>query len=201
MTTANAGDRVISTPPSAISSVECRTSPGISRNLMKMGAFEYTPPRGTRASAMTNSEAKEGGDWTLDSIETPSSPDFSTVRLSIAARDEGQVAEKRASPLRPLSSPAKEDVASRRRSRSSGREKDWTPAVYPKTRYPAKATSPFASPKVALDEEAAARVRSRRTRARRRTPRSGSSLRDRGAAGGRPRGAEGRARAPHGWRR
>ncbi|CAI5733120.1 unnamed protein product [Hyaloperonospora brassicae] len=147
MTTATAGDRVITTPPSAISSVECRTSPGISRNLMKMGAFEYTPPRGTRASAIANSEAKEGGDWTSDSIETPSSPDFSTVRLSIAARDEGQVTEKGASPLRLRSSPAKEDVASRKRSRSSSaRKKERTPAVYPKTRYPAKATSPFTSP-------------------------------------------------------
>uniref|UniRef100_M4BWA7 Uncharacterized protein n=1 Tax=Hyaloperonospora arabidopsidis (strain Emoy2) TaxID=559515 RepID=M4BWA7_HYAAE len=144
--TENAGDRRIATPPSAISSVECRTSPGISRNLMKMGAFEYTPPRGKKLMSIADGEEKEG-DSTTDSIETPYFPEFSTVRLSIAPRNEAELVEKADSTSRSSQSPGKEDVSSRKRPRSeAAREKDRTSLVYPKTHYPAKATSPFTSP-------------------------------------------------------
>ncbi|KAI9999035.1 hypothetical protein PInf_003714 [Phytophthora infestans] len=137
--TANAGPRQISTPPSAISSVEYNSnSPGISRNLMKMGAFEYTPPRGKKSRL--GGEEKEM-DETNDSIETPYVPEFSTVRLSTAIEKEpATIADDVSGPTR-----TSESVSNRKRKRSDAGKNRRTP-VYPKTLYPAKATSPFTSP-------------------------------------------------------
>ncbi|KAG6612524.1 DASH complex subunit Ask1 [Phytophthora cinnamomi] len=76
--TGNAGPRQLSTPPSAISSVAYSSnSPGISRNLMKMGEFEFTPPRGKKSTS--GGEAKDV-DETDDSIATPYAPEFSTLK-------------------------------------------------------------------------------------------------------------------------
>ncbi|KAG7389958.1 hypothetical protein PHYPSEUDO_009216 [Phytophthora pseudosyringae] len=137
--TANAGPRQISTPPSAISSVEYNSnSPGISRNLMKMGAFEYTPPRGKKSKS--GGEEKEV-DETNDSIATPYVPEFSTVRLSTATEKEPTATADNAS--RSLRTP--EGASNRKRKRSDAGENRRTPE-YPKTHYPAKATSPFTSP-------------------------------------------------------
>ncbi|KAF1793787.1 DASH complex subunit Ask1 [Phytophthora cactorum] len=127
--TAHAGPRQISTPPSAISSVEY-DSPGISRNLMKMGAFEYTPPRDKKSRS--GGEQKEA-DETNGSIDTPHVPKFSTVRLSTAIENE----------------PATTADDNRR-----------TP-VYPKTLYPAKATSPFKSPSLRRKYSSRSNVSSR----------------------------------------
>ncbi|GMF64874.1 unnamed protein product [Phytophthora lilii] len=132
---------VISTPPSAISSVAYNSnSPGISRNLMKMGEFEYTPPRGKKSKSREEMEA----DKTNDSIATPYDPEFTTVRLSTAIEPENA-----ASPSRPgsSSSPSRtsESASKRKRKRSDAGEKRRTP-VYPKTIYPEKATSLFKSP-------------------------------------------------------
>ncbi|EGZ26121.1 hypothetical protein PHYSODRAFT_484822, partial [Phytophthora sojae] len=131
----NAGTRQISTPPSAISSVAYSSnSPGISRNLMKMGEFEYTPPRGKKARSA--GEEKEV-DETNDSIATPYAPEFTTVRLS-TVREESK--SNAPSPAR-----TSESASSRKRKRSDASEKRRTP-VYPKTLYPAKGSSPFTSP-------------------------------------------------------
>ncbi|KAK1932523.1 hypothetical protein P3T76_012107 [Phytophthora citrophthora] len=136
--TANAGPRQISTPPSAISSVEFNNnSPGISRNLMKMGAFEYTPPRGKKSKS--GGEGKqEDNDEMDDSIATPYIPEFSTVRLSTTIGERSTAG---------ASSPSRtsESASNRKRKRSDARENRRTP-VYPKTHYPEKATSPFKSP-------------------------------------------------------
>ncbi|ETM98023.1 hypothetical protein PPTG_19852 [Phytophthora nicotianae INRA-310] len=137
--TAHAGPRQISTPPSAISSVEYSSnSPGISRNLMKIGAFEYTPPRDKKSRS--GGKEKEA-DETNDSIETPYVPEFSTVRLS-TAMEKGLVttADDVSSSTR-----TSESASNRKRKRSDAADNRRTP-VYPKTIYPAKATSPFKSP-------------------------------------------------------
>ncbi|KAE9052979.1 hypothetical protein PR003_g48 [Phytophthora rubi] len=127
--------RQISTPPSAISSVAYSTnSPGISRNLMKMGEFEYTPPRGKKSKS--RGEEKEV-DETIDSIATPYAPEFTTVRLSTVR--EGSTSNG-LSPAR-----TSESASNRKRKRSDAGERRRTP-VYPKTHYPAKASSPFTSP-------------------------------------------------------
>ncbi|KAG3167403.1 hypothetical protein PI124_g4456 [Phytophthora idaei] len=135
--TAHAGPRQISTPPSAISSVEY-DSPGISRNLMKMGAFEYTPPRDKKSRS--GGEQKEA-DETNGSIDTPHVPEFSTVRLSTAIENEPATTADDVS----SSTRTPESASNRKRKRSDAGENRRTP-VYPKTLYPAKATSPFKSP-------------------------------------------------------
>ncbi|KAH7492194.1 uncharacterized protein KRP23_1106 [Phytophthora ramorum] len=134
--TANAGPRQISTPPSAISSVEYnRNSPDISRNLM----FEYTPPRGKKAKS--SGEEKEV-DQSDDSIATLHIPEFATVRLSTITEKEPTTGESNSSRSSRVS---KSTTSHRKRKRSDSSEKRQTP-VYPKTHYPAKATSPFTSP-------------------------------------------------------
>uniref|UniRef100_H3HC11 Outer kinetochore protein ASK1 n=1 Tax=Phytophthora ramorum TaxID=164328 RepID=H3HC11_PHYRM len=93
--TANAGPRQISTPPSAISSVEYnRNSPDISRNLM----FEYTPPRGKKAKS--SGEEKEV-DQSDDSIATLHIPEFATVRLSTITEKEPTTGENDDTPGTP----------------------------------------------------------------------------------------------------
>ncbi|KAL3667432.1 hypothetical protein V7S43_007658 [Phytophthora oleae] len=135
--TANAGPRQISTPPSAISSVAYNNnSPGISRNLMKMGAFEYTPPKKSKSG----DERKEDNEMN-DSLAMPYVPEFSTVRLSTAIGERSTAGAADASSL----SRTSESASNRKRKRSDDRENRRTP-VYPKTHYPAKATSPFKSP-------------------------------------------------------
>ncbi|KAF4323354.1 hypothetical protein BBO99_00003315 [Phytophthora kernoviae] len=75
--TANAGSRQISTPPSAISSVEF-SSPGISRNLMKIGAFEYTPPRGSKSQHGEEKEDDENVEQLADML-----PEYEKERIEI----------------------------------------------------------------------------------------------------------------------
>ncbi|KAI9922918.1 hypothetical protein PsorP6_000315 [Peronosclerospora sorghi] len=131
--------RQISTPPSIISSVEHRSnSPCISRNLMKVGAFEYTPPRAKKS--ISSGEEKEM-DQTADSIDTPYLPEFSTVRLSTSNEMQPNINYDNGS----NSSWTSEYASERKRKRSDVDEKRRTP-VYPKTHYPEKATSPFTSP-------------------------------------------------------
>lgn len=101
---------------------------------MKMGEFEYTPPRGKKARSA--GEEKEV-DETNDSIATPYAPEFTTVRLS-TVREESK--SNAPSPAR-----TSESASSRKRKRSDASEKRRTP-VYPKTLYPAKGSSPFTSP-------------------------------------------------------
>ncbi|CAH0516453.1 unnamed protein product [Peronospora belbahrii] len=133
------GPRQISTPPSAISSVQYNSnSPGISRNLMKLGAFEYTPPRGKNVKS---DGAEMEVDQTTDSIDTPYLPEFSTVRLSTSNEVESNMNADNV----PNSSRTSEGAMDWKRTLSSAGDKRGTP-VYPKTHYPAKATSPFKSP-------------------------------------------------------
>ncbi|KAG1695215.1 hypothetical protein DVH05_020595 [Phytophthora capsici] len=138
--TADARSRQISTPPSAISSVAFNNnSPGISRNLMKMGEFEYTPPRGKKSQP--GDEGKEEDDEMNDSTAMPYIPEFSTIRLSTANSERTSAGgDDASSPSR-----ASESASNRKRKRSDVRENRRTP-VYPKTHYPEKATSPFKSP-------------------------------------------------------
>ncbi|RQM12913.1 hypothetical protein DD237_005164 [Peronospora effusa] len=137
ISTGSDGPRQISTPPSTISSVGYNNnSPGISRNLMKMGAFEYTPPRGKKTKSC---EEEKEMDQTTDSVDTPYHPEFSTVRLSIA----NEVEPNADNVLKTSRSP--ENASSRKRIRSDAGDTRRTP-VYPKTHYPVKATSPFTSP-------------------------------------------------------
>lgn len=135
--TANAGSRQISTPPSAISSVEYH-SPGISKNLMKMGAFEYTPPHGTK---IRSSIEEKKADETNDSFESPFIPEFTTVRLSTTVDKESFSANNNAS-----NSSTTSDSASSRKRKRSGTKLTRQMPVYPKTHYPEKVTSPFTSP-------------------------------------------------------
>ncbi|KAL7685161.1 putative DASH complex subunit Ask1 protein [Plasmopara halstedii] len=133
--TADAEPRHISTPPSAISSVEYSSnSPGISRNLMKLGAFEYTPPR--EKKIRSNDEEKKDEDVD-DSYESPLIPEFTTVRLSTTVDENSSdiAAELSVS-----------DGASNRKRKLSDLSKTLQRPVYPKTLYPEKATSPFTSP-------------------------------------------------------
>ncbi|CAI5730073.1 unnamed protein product [Peronospora destructor] len=135
--TGSDGPRQISTPPSTISSVEYNNnSPGISRNLMKMGAFEYTPPREKKTKS--NGEEKQK-DQTTDSVNTPYHPGFSTVRLSVANEMEPNADNV------PRTSKSPENASNRKRTRSDAGDTRRTP-VYPKTYYPVKATSLFKSP-------------------------------------------------------
>ncbi|TMW66232.1 hypothetical protein Poli38472_003997 [Pythium oligandrum] len=73
LTTQQQGNRHIGTPPSAISSI-APASPGINKNLMKMGAFEYTPPRKGRTP-----KATQAADNEEQSLMSPAMPTFATV--------------------------------------------------------------------------------------------------------------------------
>ncbi|GMF20359.1 unnamed protein product [Phytophthora fragariaefolia] len=105
---------------------------------MKMGEFEYTPPRGKKAKP--RGEDVEV-DPVNDSIATPYAPEFSTVRLSTAVGEEPTPSSgKTPSPDR-----VSESASNRKRKRSDAGERRRT-SVYPKTLYPEKITSPFTSP-------------------------------------------------------
>lgn len=123
------------TPTSVISSVAPYNSPGVSKNLMKMGAFEYTPPRAGSRQAPQEPREEE------DSAASVSPPDFSTVKVAPPSNG------KRRSVLRPSQATTATQSPSRTESQGSGRKRARSPTpVYPKTHYPTGATPAFPSP-------------------------------------------------------
>jgi hypothetical protein len=126
------------TPTSVISSVAPYNSPGVSKNLMKMGAFEYTPQR---AGSRQAPQEQRGALEEEDSSASVSPPDFSTVKVAPPSNG------KRRSVLRPP--PATTQSPSRTAQQGSGRKRARSPTptpVYPKTHYPSGATPAFPSP-------------------------------------------------------
>lgn len=117
-------DRQPSTPNSDISSVAEYNSPGVSKNLMKMGAFEYTPPRGRRSKRMGSTD-----DSAMPT--SPRMPRFSTVTATSASQES-----------------ANDQSPSTRKSTqgSSRKRKRVESPVYPKTHHPSSLTPSLSSP-------------------------------------------------------
>lgn len=135
------GDRRILTPDSAISSV-APNSP-ISKNLMKMGAFEFTPPKGGKSAKRRETQDQEQ----TDTPSTPEMPTFATMdaAVTLEARSPARSpsADRGAGFGR---SPSSASHRKRKRLESSGSKSS---TAYPMTHYPVNpnTSSPgFSSP-------------------------------------------------------
>uniref|UniRef100_K3X262 Uncharacterized protein n=1 Tax=Globisporangium ultimum (strain ATCC 200006 / CBS 805.95 / DAOM BR144) TaxID=431595 RepID=K3X262_GLOUD len=137
------GERRIMTPDSAISSV-AHNSP-ISKNLMKMGAFEFTPPKGGKSNNKSR-ESQEQEESATPS--TPEMPTFATLdaEVTLGAQSPARTptADRRAGSPMGLSS-----ASHRKRKRLQSPESKLSTA-YPMTHYPVnpnKLSPGFSSPK------------------------------------------------------
>lgn len=104
---------------------------------MKMGAFEYTPPRG---GSRPSSQEQQGGLEEEDSAASVSPPEFSTVKVAPPSSGKRRSVAHPPSGAPAMQSPKKaEQGSARKRKRSPS-------PVYPKTHYPTGDTSSFPSP-------------------------------------------------------
>lgn len=121
------------TPGSAISSVAPFNSPGVSKNLMKMGAFELSPLRERESVGKQPARYREEEDSSLSSL---SPPELSTVvamePMSVQQRRASQAVERQQSAAKGDQSPP---GSGRKRKRVNS-------PVYPKAQHPVSSTKP-----------------------------------------------------------